>query len=62
MSDPHTASLLDVIEAREKKDGGRESLTHLCYVAITSDIAAAVRFHENVCAIISKSALLDSCF
>mmetsp|Transcript_54362 Transcript_54362/g.69880 ORF Transcript_54362/g.69880 Transcript_54362/m.69880 type:complete len:259 (+) Transcript_54362:27-803(+) len=40
-------SLLDVIEAREQIEGGRESLTHLCYVATTTDVPSAIRFHEK---------------
>lgn len=38
------------MEAREKRQGGRESLTHLAYVATVNDSADAERFHEKVMA------------
>lgn len=42
-------SLLDVVDAREKK-AGRESLTHLCYVATTSsDTSAVMAAHDDAC-------------
>jgi len=44
-------SLLDVVDARERKSG-RESLTHLCYVATTSSdesAASIVAAHDEAC-------------
>ena len=48
---PMLPSLLDVVNAREKKSG-RESLTHLCYVATTSgDVSAdsLIETHDDAC-------------
>jgi|AntAceMinimDraft_5_1070358.scaffolds.fasta_scaffold306546_2 hypothetical protein len=46
MSVPELPSYLQVVEARDRC-GPRESLTHLCYVAVAVDGEAA-RFHQEV--------------
>jgi len=45
---PPLLSFLEVFTERERRAGGRESLTHLCYVAATVDGPEATRFHDKV--------------
>uniref|UniRef100_A0A7S2WV92 BLUF domain-containing protein n=1 Tax=Rhizochromulina marina TaxID=1034831 RepID=A0A7S2WV92_9STRA len=41
-------SLLEVIDAREEKEGARECLSHVLYIATTADTASASDFHSEI--------------